>query len=97
MLCPPPGDLPDPGIKPRSATLQADSLPSEPQIPALAAHPASGEEAGDAKALLRSLGDITPPGGMPGNFSGVGKAGQPGSGTSLLCSFSVWLIIITLC
>ena len=26
----PPGDLPDPGIKPRSPTLQADSLPSEP-------------------------------------------------------------------
>ena len=28
--CPPPGDLPDPGIKPRSPTLQADCLPSEP-------------------------------------------------------------------
>ena len=30
--CPPPGDLPDPGIKPRSPVapaLQADSLPSE--------------------------------------------------------------------
>ena len=27
---PPPGDLPNPGIKPRSPTLQADSLPSEP-------------------------------------------------------------------
>ena len=27
---PPPGDLPDPGIKPLSATLQADSLPTEP-------------------------------------------------------------------
>ena len=26
-----PGDLPDPGIKPWSPTLQADSLPSEPQ------------------------------------------------------------------
>ena len=26
---PSPGDLPDPGIKPRSSTLQADSLPSE--------------------------------------------------------------------
>ena len=25
-----PGDLPDPGIKPRSPSLQADSLPSEP-------------------------------------------------------------------
>ena len=27
---PPPGNLPNPGIKPRSPTLQADSLPSEP-------------------------------------------------------------------
>ena len=26
----PPGDLPDPGIKPGSPELQADSLPSEP-------------------------------------------------------------------
>ena len=30
LPCPPPGDLPNPGIKPRSPTLQADSLPSEP-------------------------------------------------------------------
>ena len=28
--CPPPGDFPNPGIKPRSPTMQADSLPSEP-------------------------------------------------------------------
>ena len=28
--CPPPGDFPNPGIEPRSLTLQADSLPSEP-------------------------------------------------------------------
>ena len=28
---PSPGDLPNPGIKPRSPTLQADSLPTEPQ------------------------------------------------------------------
>ena len=27
---PSPGDLPDPGIKPASPALQADSLPSEP-------------------------------------------------------------------
>ena len=27
---PSPGDLPDPGIKPRSPSLQADTLPSEP-------------------------------------------------------------------
>ena len=30
LLFPSPGDIPDPGIKPRSPTLQADSLPSEP-------------------------------------------------------------------
>ena len=29
MPCPPPGDLPKPGIEPKSPTLQADSLPSE--------------------------------------------------------------------
>ena len=27
---PPPGDLPNPGVKPRSPALQADALPSEP-------------------------------------------------------------------
>ena len=30
VIVPPPGDLPDPGIKPGSPTLQADSLPTEP-------------------------------------------------------------------
>ena len=30
LPCPPLGDLPNPGIEPRSPTLQADSLPSEP-------------------------------------------------------------------
>jgi len=30
LPCPPPGDLPNPGIKHRSPTLQADSLLSEP-------------------------------------------------------------------
>ena len=29
LPCPPPGDLSDPGIEPRSPALQADSLPSE--------------------------------------------------------------------
>jgi len=30
LLCPPPEDLLNPGIKPRSPALQADFLPSEP-------------------------------------------------------------------
>ena len=31
LPCPPPGDLPNPGMEHRSPALQADSLPSEPQ------------------------------------------------------------------
>ena len=31
LPCPPPGDLPNPGIKPSSPTLEADSLLAEPQ------------------------------------------------------------------
>ena len=31
LPCHPPGDLPNPGIKPRSQALQVDSLPAEPQ------------------------------------------------------------------
>ena len=31
LPCPPPGDLPDPGIEPRSPALQVYSLPAEPQ------------------------------------------------------------------
>ena len=30
VAVPSPGDLPNPGIKPRSSTLQVDSLPAEP-------------------------------------------------------------------
>ena len=30
LPCPPPGDLPNPGIEPRSPALQVDSLPAEP-------------------------------------------------------------------
>ena len=30
LPCLPPGDLPNPGIKPRSPALQVDSLPAEP-------------------------------------------------------------------
>ena len=32
LLCPPPGDLPDPGIEPVSPALQVDSLPAEPSV-----------------------------------------------------------------
>ena len=39
LPCPPPGDLPDPGIEPRSPTRQADSLPFKPPGEPLS-HPA---------------------------------------------------------
>ena len=32
LLCPSPGDLPNPGIKPTSPALQADSVPTEPLV-----------------------------------------------------------------
>ena len=32
LPCPPPGDLPHPGMEPASPALQADSLPTEPQV-----------------------------------------------------------------
>ena len=35
MSCPPPGDLPNLGIEPRSSPSQEDSLPLEPQEPIL--------------------------------------------------------------
>ena len=31
LPCLPPGDLPNPGIEPRSPTVQTDSLPAEPE------------------------------------------------------------------
>ena len=37
LPCPPPGDLPNPGIKPRSPALQAE-LPYNPAIPLLGIH-----------------------------------------------------------
>ena len=46
---PSPGDLPNPGIEPRSPTLQADSLPAEPQ----------GKPLDNYKSLL--TGVLSPP------------------------------------
>ena len=39
LPCPPPGDLPNPGIKQRYPALQVDSLPAElPEKPSISAH-----------------------------------------------------------
>ena len=50
LPCPPPGDLPDPGIKPRSSSLQADPSPSEPPgKPERAGHDGKQDVKGDLK------------------------------------------------
>ena len=57
---PSPGDLPNPGIKPRSPTLQEDSLPSEP----------SGKPKNTGVGSLFLLpGDLPDPGIKPGSPS----------------------------
>ena len=52
LPCPPPGDLPNPGIKPRYPTLQADCLPSEPL----------GKPMNTGKGSQSSQGDLPHPG-----------------------------------
>ena len=50
---PPPGDLPNPGIEPRSPTLQGDSLPSEPPgKPRLLADWSHLQNTGDLKGVF---------------------------------------------
>ena len=51
LPCPPPGDLPNPGIEPRSPELQADSLPSEP--------PGKPMSTPYFRKILRSFGGTT--------------------------------------
>ena len=47
--CPPPGNLPNPGIKPRSPKLQADSSPS--LFPGTSVSKESGRNAGDPGSI----------------------------------------------
>ena len=54
LPCPSPGDLPYPGIEPRSPTLHSDSLPSEPRGPLASA------------GGIRDLGSIPGMGRSPG-------------------------------
>ena len=55
---PSPGDLPNPGIEPRSLALQADSLPVEPQGQPKSTQP---------KKPISSLADLPDPGNEPGS------------------------------
>ena len=46
LLFPSPGDLPNPGIKPRSPALEADALTSEPPGKPITMEPLKGEKSG---------------------------------------------------
>ena len=65
LPCPPPGNLPNPGIEPRSPTLQTDSLPVE--LPGKVIIPAAAAAGAAAKSLQSCLTlcdhiDGSPPG-----------------------------------
>ena len=49
---PPPGDLPNPGIKPSLPALQADSLPSEPPKAMILAKFNTKEKASEIKTVI---------------------------------------------
>ena len=57
VVIPPPGDLPNPGIEPRSPAQQADSLPSEPPEKHLGTHciytKATEESPGPVQSILK--------------------------------------------
>ena len=71
---PSPGDLPNPGIEPRSPTLQVDSLPAEPP-----GKPREGVLV--VKDLPARAGDIKDLGLIPGSGRSPGSGGRsPGGG-----------------
>ena len=78
MPFPPPGDLPHPGIKPGSPTLQADSLPSEPPGKPLAIGEMQIKIAGglDGKESACNAGDL-------GSAPGWGRSLGEGNGYPL--------------
>ena len=68
---PPPGDLPNPEIEPRSSTLQAASLPSE-----LQGFPCGS----DSKESACNVGDL-------GSISGLGRSPGEGHGNPFQYSY----------
>ena len=84
LPCPPPGDLPTPGIEPRSAALQADSLPSEP--PGKPNSSISGPQiclCGPHTGLLREKPSWTPSGSLL--LTAGTSMHRPGSGALSFC------------
>ena len=83
---PSPGDLPDPGIEPRSPTLEADALTSEP--PGKQRQFTPEEHRGDAASPAHCPEAILYPwefggGGLPRSFRGAGHLCDLGTGMAL--------------
>ena len=74
LPCPPPGNLPNPGIEHRSPALQADSLPVEPQ-----SHEEGNNEFGYSALSESSLG-----------FSVLNEEEAVGSGSEVLNLARTW-------
>ena len=58
LPCLPPGDLPNPGIKPRSSALQVDLLPAEPQGKARNNGVGIGENGGQMECSFTTGGNL---------------------------------------
>ena len=74
LPCPPPGDLSDPGIEPRSPVLQADALSSEPPETAISICIFSDSKkfacnAGDMGSISRSGRSLEEENGNPFQYS----------------------------
>ena len=87
---PSPGDLPNPGIKPRSPSLQADSLPAEPPgkevIWTLLMCDRASQVALVVETLPANAGAVR----MPGLIPGWGRC--PGGGRATHSSTLAWRI-----
>ena len=83
---PSPGDLPDPGIEPRSPALQADALPSEPKPPHNVVEFGSDDD--DDEGFLRSSAGKKSAcnAGDPGSIPGLGR--PPGEGIGYPLQYS---------
>ena len=98
---PSPGELPNPGIEPRSPTLEADALPAEPRgktffakvfsVKVFGLNSVSPCQATRELRILMSLVLKNPPANAgditdPGSTPGPGRSPEEGNGNPLQCS-----------
>ena len=87
LPCPPPGDLPNPGIKPRSPALRADSLLSEP--PGKPLKP-TGRQLSLGEANRRGEGGVSPQAWQCQMGSEILRSSRPQARVPILLSYPPW-------